>query len=242
VTPPVFFYDVAGVSVGDVVLLGGDEGRHAADVRRLRVGEEIWLTEGRGTRVAGVVAAVRRGELTVEVRDRRQVPAPEPVLVVAQALARGGRDEQAVEAMTEVGVDHVIGWSAERAVAKWTDRTAARWAATSRAAAKQARRVWWPTVSGPVSTADLAARCRGAELVVVLHESAETPIASLTVPPRGEVMVVVGPEGGVTDHELAQLSAAGPHVHVVRLGPTILRSSTAGVAALAVLSAATRWH
>ncbi|HWB67110.1 MAG TPA: 16S rRNA (uracil(1498)-N(3))-methyltransferase [Mycobacteriales bacterium] len=239
-TAPVFYAELIRVSTGDRVELAGDEGRHAADVRRLQVGEPIDLTDGAGAMAHGVVAEARRGALVVEVHERVEVPRPAPTLTVVQALAKGGRDEAAVEAMTEIGVDEVIGWSASRSVARWTDRTETKWRNVTRAAAKQSRRVWWPTITGPASTAAVADRCRRAALAVVLHEAATEPLANLTLPPDGEVVVVVGPEGGLTAEELATLAAAG--APAVRLGDTVLRSSTAGVAALAAICAATRWR
>jgi 16S rRNA (uracil1498-N3)-methyltransferase len=234
-----FFADLGSAGVGDQIVLDGDEGRHAADVRRLRVGEPINLTDGAGTVLRGAVSDVRRGRLSVAVESRVDVVASVLRLTVIQALARGGRDEQAVESMTEVGVEHVIGWKAERNVARWSDRTQTRWTAASRAAAKQSRRAWWPQISGPVTTAAAAEICRAADLAVVLHESASDPLAGLDFPATGEVVVVVGPEGGITDGELAEFRGAG--AQIVRLGRTLLRSSTAGVAALAVICAGTRW-
>jgi 16S rRNA (uracil1498-N3)-methyltransferase len=142
--------------------------------------------------------------------------------------------------MTEIGVDSVVGWQSERCIARWTDRTAPKWLATTRAAAKQSRRAWWPTVSGPAATEAVAELCRSADLAVVLHEAAVDSLAGLAVPASGETVVVVGPEGGITERELAMLGAAG--AVVVRLGDTVLRASTAGAAALAVLCAATRWR
>jgi 16S rRNA (uracil1498-N3)-methyltransferase len=242
VTAPVFFGDATAVRdavAGDRIRLAGDEGRHAADVRRLRAGESIDLTDGAGVMLHGVVAEARRGEVVVEVRGRVDTPAPTPRLTVAQALARGGRDEQAVEAMTEVGVDHVVGWEAARSVAKWTDRTQAKWTSTSRAATKQSRRAWSPQISGPASMGDLAALLRGADLAVVLHEQATEPLSGLAQAGMTNVVIVVGPEGGIDDGELGVLREAGGQV--VRLGDTVLRSSAAGVAALAVICAATRW-
>jgi 16S rRNA (uracil1498-N3)-methyltransferase len=220
-------------------VLGGDEGRHAADVRRLRAGELVDLTDGAGTVVHTVVEAVRRAELTVVVRERVVAPPPLPRLTVVQALARGGRDEQAVEAMTEVGVDHVVGWQASRSVAKWSDRTSAKWISTARAATKQARRAWCPEISGPATTPEVAALLRAADVGLVLHEQARQPLSGLVLTGATEIVVVVGPEGGIADEELAALSDAGGVL--VRLGDTVLRSSTAGVAALAVICAATRW-
>lgn len=236
-TPPVF--RAAGAITRGVTTLGGPEGRHAADVRRLAVGEPIALTDGAGTMGSGVVVAVRRGELDISIDDVSVVPSPSVRLVAVQALAKGGRDEQAIEAMTEVGVDEVVGWAASRSIARWTDRTEAKWRATVEAAAKQSRRAWWPAVSGPLRTAEVADRIARAALGVVLHESASESLTSLAIPAAGEVVVVIGPEGGITDEELAAYAAAG--ARVVRLGETVLRSSTAGVAALSVISARTRW-
>ncbi|MBV9486445.1 MAG: 16S rRNA (uracil(1498)-N(3))-methyltransferase [Frankiaceae bacterium] len=239
-TAPVFFATVGDTAAGDQIVLDGPEGHHAADVRRLFAGEAIDLTDGAGVMLHGVVAEARRGELTVDVTERVVQPAPTPWFTVVQALAKGGRDEDAVEAMTEVGVDQVVGWTASRSIAKWTDRTEPKWTATVQAAAKQSRRAWWPTVAGPASTADVAGRCEAASLAVVLHEAAAVPLASLSVPSHGEVVLVVGPEGGISDEELAAFTAAG--AAAVRLGQTVLRSSTAGVAALSVLSAHSRWR
>ena len=238
-TAPLFLVDAALLVPGRVVV-GGDEGRHASDVRRLRAGEPVLVGDGCGRIGEGVVASVVRGSISVDVAAVREESLPRVRFVVAQALAKGGRDEDAVEAMTEVGVDGVLGWQAARSVAKWTDRTQARWSATARAAAKQARRAWLPEVAGPLSTAALAERAAGAALAVVLHEDATEPLVARACPDEGDVLVVVGPEGGITADELDVLTAAG--AVACRLGPHVLRTSTAGVAALSVLSAATRWR
>ncbi|MBV9292929.1 MAG: 16S rRNA (uracil(1498)-N(3))-methyltransferase [Frankiales bacterium] len=219
----------------DRVELDGPEGHHAADVRRLRVGEAVWVADGRGLVVRGVVVAVARGRLTVEVHEREQAPAASPRFVVVQATAKGGRDVDAVESMTEVGADEFVGWQAERSVARWSDRAEARWEAAAREAAKQARRAWVPDVTGPASTADVEERIRAAALAVVLHEAATTPLTTVAVPSSGEVVVVVGPEGGLTDAEVDELTAAGGVA--CRIGSNVLRTSTAGVVALAVLGA-----
>jgi 16S rRNA (uracil1498-N3)-methyltransferase len=237
VTPPLFLVQAAALGA-DPVVIDGPEGRHASDVRRLRAGEPIWVGDGAGAIAEGVVTYVERGAVTVDVVRRRTVPPPSPRLVVVQALAKGGRDEDAVEAMTEVGVDEVIGWEARRGIAKWTPRTAARWEATVRAATKQSRRAWLPTVSGPAATAQVAERLAAASLAVVLHESAVEPLPA--PPADGDVVLVVGPEGGIDDDELAVFANAG--AQICRLGDTVLRASTAGVAALSVLNAATRWR
>lgn len=238
-TPALFLADRDALR-DDRVVLDGAEGRHAADVRRVRPGEAVDVTDGAGLLVRAVVAEVVRGRVVLEVTERVDVPAPQPRMVVVQALAKGGRDEAAAAAMTEVGVDEVLGWQAARCVAHWTDRTAAKWRATVREAAKQARRTWIPQVGGPLTTSDVTARLSAAALGVVLHEGATEPLVGLGSLEAGEIVVVVGPEGGITAGELTAFAASG--AHVCRLGATVLRTSTAGVAALSVLSAATRWR
>ena len=242
-TPPLFLAStemLAGADVGGRVVLDGAEGKHAADVRRLVRGEAISVADGRGLVVTGVVADVTRGRVTVEVQQREVVEPASPRFVVVQAVAKGGRDSDAVEAMTELGVDVVVGWQASRSVAKWTERSLAKWSAAAREAAKQSRRAWVPEVSGPADTADVAALLRASSIGVVLHESADASLANVSLPSSGDVVVVVGPEGGITDAELTTFRADG--AHVCRLGSSVLRTSTAGVAALAVLSAKSRWH
>jgi 16S rRNA (uracil1498-N3)-methyltransferase len=223
----------------DEVVLDGPEGRHAAAVRRVRAGEELDLVDGRGTRCTGTVVSTTRDTVTVAVRSRAVEPAPAPRITVVQALAKGDRGELAVELATEVGVDVVIPWRAARCVARWDgergDRHLERWRATAREAAKQARRAWFPEVLPPVSTAHVASL---PGTVLVLHEDAGTRLTE--VPVEGDVVLVVGPEGGIGADELAELTARG--ALAVRLGSTVLRTSTAGAAAAAVVSARSgRW-
>lgn len=235
-TPPVF-WSVTLADAGETVLLDGPEGHHAAAVRRLRVGGRLDVVDGAGEVAECVVASVDRDSLRCRVVVRRFVPPAQPRIVAVQALAKGGRDEAAVEAMTEVGVDAFVPWEAARSVARWKRD---RWTAVAREAAKQSRRSWFPDVSPPASTAHVCDLLRGAALAVVLHEAATEPLAGLDLPAAGDVVLVVGPEGGITDEELAAFAAAG--ARVCRLGSTVLRTSTAGVAAAAVLSTRSgRW-
>ena len=238
-TAPLFFVDTEALAAERIVV-DGDEGRHAADVRRLRVGERVDIGDGCGHLARGDVVEVTRGRVVVGVKSREEVPAPSPRFVVVQALAKGGRDLDAVEAMTEVGADEIVAWAADRSVARPTDRTLAKWSATAREAAKQSRRPWMPGVSGPCSTADVTNRLADAALAVVLHEEATEPLATLPLPAAGDVVLVVGPEGGLSDAEIDALGSTGAHIR--KLGDTVLRTSTAGVAALSVLSAVARWR
>ncbi len=227
----------------DTVVLSGPEGRHAATVRRVQVGEAVDLADGRGTRARCTVVALGHETVELRVRERVVEPPPSPWLVVAQGIAKGDRGELAVELATEVGVDEVLPWAAARCVVKWEgargERALARWRSTAREAGKQSRRARHPAVGDPVGLDALVARASSAT-TLVLHEEADVPLASVALPADGEVLLVVGPEGGITGQELAALTAAG--ATAVRLGASVLRTSTAGAAAAAVVSARTaRW-
>ncbi|WP_250009567.1 16S rRNA (uracil(1498)-N(3))-methyltransferase [Actinoplanes sp. M2I2] len=236
---PLFLVDV--LPTGASHTLDGPEGHHAADVQRLRAGETLILADGRGGSVTGEVTTVRKGSVDVEIRDRVQVPAPDPRLLVAQGIAKGDRGELAVQAMTEIGVDEILPWAAARSVAQWRGdrggRSRDKWVSTAREAAKQARRAWLPTVGGEpdCSTKQVAARLAAASAAFVLHEEATASLATYALPASGDIALVVGPEGGITDVELEAFTDAG--ATAVRLGREVLRTSTAGVAALSVLSA-----
>ncbi|KQV67557.1 16S rRNA methyltransferase [Nocardioides sp. Root122] len=233
-----------GVAVGSVVEVTGDEAHHAVAVRRLREGEQVVLTDGLGSSATGAVAATGKRVFSVTVASVSQEDAPSPAITVVQALPKGDRGELAVEVLTEVGVDRIVPWAAARSVAVWKGERAAKshakWQATAREAAKQSRRSWLPTVTPLASTGDLAAVLAGADLAVVLHEDATAPLSAVDVPTSGRIVVVVGPEGGIAPDELAALEAAG--ARTVRLGAEVLRTSTAGVVAVAALLSRTdRW-
>ena len=242
-TLPVFL--VEALPSGEEFLLDGPEGRHAATVRRLRVDEELVLSDGSGTLVRCSVVAVERDALSLRVVERWVEPEPTPRVVLAQALVKGDRGELAVELATEAGVDGVVPWRASRCVAKWEDgprgaKQLGRWRSTVREAAKQARRSRVPFVDEPVSTAQLSQRVSSSALTLVLHESASERLADVSLPDSGDVLLVVGPEGGITPEELAALRSSG--ARVVRLGPTVLRASTAAAVALGALGVLTsRW-
>jgi 16S rRNA (uracil1498-N3)-methyltransferase len=242
-TLPVFAVD-ADELTGDEIRLAGTEGRHAVAVRRIRMGEQIVLTDTRGAGALCVVRSVSKQSLTAEVLERRSEPPPSPRLVVVQAVPKGDHAERAVDLLTEVGVDEIVPWASTRTVVTWTgereEKALARWRATAHAAAKQSRRLWFPDVAALHTTDRVADRIAAAALALVLHETADTSVTAHDTPVSGEILLVVGPEGGVTDDELDRFTAAG--AHPVRLGPTVLRSSTAGVvAAAAVLSRTPRW-
>jgi 16S rRNA (uracil1498-N3)-methyltransferase len=234
-----------GAQVGDVVELVGPEGRHAVAVKRIEVGERIDLGDGVGTILhATVVQVTGRDSLRARVDERVVLAPPRPRIIVVQALPKGERGETAVETLTEVGVDVIVPWAAERCVARWTgdkaQRGPARWAATARAAGKQARRAWLPEVAGLARTADVEALVASVACAIVLHEEARASVRDIAVPSEGDVVLIVGPEGGISPDELDRFTAAGAQLAL--LGPTVMRTSTAGtVAAAVILAASPRW-
>ncbi len=231
-------------------MLDGAEGRHATTVRRLGPGEHVDITDGAGTMASCVITAARPGVLDLKVLERTYEPAPVPRLTVVQAIPKGDRGELATETMTEVGVDVVVPWAAERCVVRWRGdkaaRGAARWRSTAVAAAKQSRRSWLPEIAEPASTAAVASRVaalvsEGTGLAVLLDPDAGQALPALAGA-RGltEIVLLVGPEGGISPAETAVLAAAG--AVGARLGPTVLRASSAGaIAAALVMTAAGRW-
>ena len=253
-TNPIFFGDpaqVAAANPGDTFRLEGPEARHAVSVKRISAGENVDIVDGAGRRLTGTVSATGPSLLELSVEHAAEEPPAAVRFILVQALAKGDRDEQAVEAATELGVDHVIPWQSDRSIVRWKTEKAvkgqAKWQALTTAAAKQSRRAWIPGVEPVLDSRGLARRLADTDLVLVLHEEADAPLADAVrnLPGRSadatgrtaapaEIAIVVGPEGGISAAELELLRGAG--ALAVRLGPHVLRSSTAGPAALAVLN------
>ncbi len=226
----------AGVQVGSVVTLAGPEGRHAAVVRRIVAGEHVTITDGAGRGVRGPVVAVRKDGLDIEVGEVLTAALPAPRVVCVQALPKNERAEQAVDLLTEVGVDEIVPWQAARSLVRWSgergEKALAKWQAVAREAAKQSRRLRIPVVAPLASTAQVAARLAAAPAAYVLHEGASIGVATIR-PPRTEIVLVVGPEGGIAPDELAVFEAAG--AQTILIADTVLRTVTAGAVAVAQL-------
>lgn len=235
---PLFFWETKSAPViGQSVELGGAEAKHAASVRRMRVGEKLQLTDGKGLRVRGVISSVAADLLTISVTEVNQVAEPKLKTVLIQALAKGDRDELAIQACTEIGVNEVIPWAASRSVSRWEGPKIAkgisRWQSIVSEAAKQSLRVYTPQVRELVSTNQLATMVSSFDLVLVLEPTAAEKLGDVTLPQQGSIALVVGPEGGIAEAEIEQLVAAG--ARSVALGDSVLRTSTAGIAALSVV-------
>ncbi|MFF3317814.1 16S rRNA (uracil(1498)-N(3))-methyltransferase [Streptomyces sp. NPDC003035] len=246
-TAPVFVVEAVPGGPG-TFLLDGPEGRHAVSVKRLRAGEELVLTDGRGAWAECVVTAAEgKDQLTADVTAVHEDPEPAPRITVVQALPKGDRGELAVEIMTETGVDAIVPWAASRCITQWKGdrglKALAKWRATAREAGKQSRRTRFPEVADAMTTKQVTALLAGADLAVVLHEDRDHPsgaLADAELPAEGEIVLVVGPEGGVSPEELAAFESAGAKPY--RLGHSVLRTSTAGTAATALLLGRTgRW-
>lgn len=242
------FYVDALPGAGELAVVGGDEGFHAATVRRLRPGEQITLGDGAGTLAHCRVEDADRSGLRARVLERRDIAPADPSVTVVQALPKSERSELAIELATEAGSDAFVAWQAARCVARWdgprADKGLRRWAAVSRAAAGQARRAYIPPVDGVLSTAALtgwiAEQVAAGVVVLVLHDAATAGLAQVPLAGVAALVLVVGPEGGITDDELGALAGAG--AVPVRLGPSVLRTSTAAAVALGALGVLTsRW-
>jgi 16S rRNA (uracil1498-N3)-methyltransferase len=225
------------VEVGGIASIVGPEARHAVTVSRIGVGEDVAIGNGLGTIARGPVTSATPTELVIAVASVSTVERSAPGIVLAQALAKGDRDELAVQAATELGVDAVVPWAASRSISKWEGPKVAkghdRWSAVVREATKQSIRAWIPDVLDLASTKQLA-RLAAETRVLVLEPTATESLSSIDLDDR-DIVLVVGPEGGVAPGELTMLTDAG--ATLVKLGDNVLRTSTAGPAAIAVLNA-----
>lgn len=242
------FYVDALPGAGELVTVDGDEGFHAANVRRIRIGEEIDLSDGAGQLARCVVEDTGKGRLSARIHTVGIVAPARPLVTVVQALPKSDRSELAVELATEAGADAFVAWQAARCVARWdgpkVDKGLRRWGAVARSAARQSRRAYIPTIDGVVSTTELVRRTADAvaagAVVLALHESATQPITELPLTQADSLTLIVGPEGGIADAEITALTGAG--ARSIRLGPTVLRTSTAATVALGAIGALTsRW-
>jgi 16S rRNA (uracil1498-N3)-methyltransferase len=243
VSDPLFFSESLAANplpaIGDRVRLDGDDGRHAAAVRRIRRGEMILVGDGRGHGVRGTVREVGRDSLTLEVTEQLSEPEPRRRIIAVQALAKGDRSELAVELLTETGVAEIIPWSAARSVVRWSGergaRSLARWRSTAREAGKQSRRLRVAQVSEPMSTAEVIHRMATVDATLVLQEGTRRSLCDLELPDRAVLAIIIGPEGGIAPDELDVFTAAGGLP--VSISDGVLRTSTAGAVAVALLRA-----
>ncbi len=234
-TDALFLADVVGKNPGDIVDVSGAEGRHAVTVKRLRMGESILLADGAGTGVQAEVVDIGKAEFSARVTQVFEKQPAKIKWTAVQGLAKGPRSDIAIEALTELGVDEVIAWQATRSVVRWekkAEKGLAKWAATLREASKQCRRFDIPELSY-ANSKEVAQRVSSAACSLILHEDAETPLSQIELPAAGEIVFIIGPEGGISPQEAADFEQAG--AKMVSLGDYVLRTSTAGLVALSQL-------
>ena len=234
---PLFHKDNLVAEVGSLVELDGSEGKHAVQVRRMREGEAIQLSDGKGLRVRGTVAELSGSTLKLQVTGVIKEELPSRQITLVQALAKGDRDELAIQAATELGAMGIIPWQASRSISRWDGpkiaKGQARWQQIVSEAAKQSLRAYTPEVENIVDTKELAEIISNFDLVLVLDTSATATVAGAGIPASGTLALVVGPEGGIEQSELDALRASG--AKLVSLGANVLRTSTAGPALIAAL-------
>ncbi|MBJ7280658.1 MAG: 16S rRNA (uracil(1498)-N(3))-methyltransferase [Rhodoluna sp.] len=235
---PLFYMEGLQAAVGSVVTLTGPEAKHAVSVRRMQIGEAVQLTNGLGLRVKGTVSATSSSSLELKVSEVISESKPDLEITLVQALAKGDRDELAIQAATELGVFSVIPWQAARSISRWDSvkevKARARWQQIVNEAGKQSLRAFWPEVKPSVSTADLVKALGEFDLVLVLDVTGSQALSAVKVPKQAWIAIVVGPEGGIASDELEVLAGAG--AQLVTLGANVLRTSTAGPAVIAALT------
>jgi 16S rRNA (uracil1498-N3)-methyltransferase len=229
--------ELESTSVGSIVMLHGAEGHHASTVSRVRVGEKLAVGNGRGLLIQATVTATSKDSVELLVQTFEQIIEQQPRMILVQALAKSDRDERAVEASTELGIDVVIPWAADRSISKWEgpkiEKGLTRWSAIVREATKQSIRAYIPLVEPLMKTSNLISRLDGLN-VLVLDPTGTQSLSSVVLDHR-DIALIVGPEGGITDNEITQFARGG--ATIVTMGSNILRTSTAGPAALAILNA-----
>ena len=235
---PLFYKEDLQAAAGSVVTLTGPEAKHAVSVRRMQIGEAVQLTNGLGLRVKGTVSGTSSSSLELKVSEVISESKPDLEITLVQALAKGDRDELAIQAATELGVFSVIPWQAARSISRWDSvkevKARARWQQIVNEAGKQSLRAFWPEVRPSVSTADLVKALGEFDLVLVLDVAGSQALSAVKVPKQASIAIVVGPEGGIASDELEVLAGAG--AQLVTLGANVLRTSTAGPAVIAALT------
>jgi len=222
----------------NLIEVSGDEAHHAIKVLRITVGEEILLSDGVGNWVRASVENIEKKAFTAKVLEHGLQPEKSPRLIVVQGLPKSDRVKDAIEILVESGVDLIIPWQADRSISKWRQDSLDKWQSAVVAATKQSRRFRKPEIIDGLTLSQLLEIESENSAVLVMHESATTKLSEVVTSKFGgmsEIIIVIGPEGGISESELSILESAG--AHIVGLGPEVFRSAHAGGAALSAVSA-----
>lgn len=232
---------VPEITDGSKITVDGDEAHHAIKVMRMEMGEELQLTDGRGSWAQGSISSIDKKSFTVSITERGNVGRNHAELVVIQALTKSDRARETIELLVEAGVDRIIPWQSDHCIAKWKEDMLEKWHNSAVAACKQSRRYTIPAVETPITLTGIRERFTEKSLLLVLHESAQEKLSVVVSPSaisQNHIVLIIGPEGGISVDELRELSAIGGKV--VRLGNPVLRSAHAGMAGLAAVQALMR--
>ena len=231
-----FFVPDLPTAVGSTYEFGGDDAGHAIRVLRTQIGDGLALSSGQGAWSIVEVIAIAKKSMTVRVVSSGFEEALPVEFTVAQALTKGDRIKESIELNTAGGADVILLWAATRSIGKATPDLMNKLATTAREASKQTRRNRIPFVMGVLDAKKIAAEIPNYDLAIVFHESAAQKLTDVVKPGAIKVLLIIGPEGGITDEELALFKSAGAQVAL--MGRPIFRSAHAGMAALSGVNAA----
>ena len=222
----------------NLIEVSGDEAHHAIKVLRINIGEEILISDGAGNWVRASVENIEKKTFAAKVLERGFQQEKSPRLIVVQGLPKSDRVKDAIEILVESGVDLIIPWQADRSISKWQKDSLDKWKNAAVAATKQSRRFRKPEIIDGLSLSQLLEIESENSAILVMHESAETKLSQVVTSKfadMSEIIIVIGPEGGISESELELLQSVG--AHIVGLGPEVFRSAHAGGAALSAVSA-----
>ena len=218
----------------------GDEAHHGVNVLRLKTSEEVKISDGVGNWGVGTVSQVNKKSFTVEILDRGFEPTSKQRVVVVQAILKNDANKEAVDFLTQVGADEIIPWQSQHSIGKFDDKSLSKWQSAARESSRQSRRVRIPVISNAYSTENLISKIKGLQNIFVLHESAENRLSQIEINQEADVILIVGPEGGLSEIEVNTFVDAG--AKIVRLGESVLRAANAGAAAASVVMSRTgKW-
>lgn len=229
-----FFVPDLPTQVGASYSFNSEDANHAIKVLRIEVGEIFRVSDGNGGWANVKVNEVTKRSLETTVLEVGRQEPLDIQFTVVQALPKSDRAKEAVELLTEAGADVIVPWLANRSISR--TEVISKFATTAREASKQSRRLFIPQLHETVKEKGVIELIKNADLALVFHESAEVKLSEIITPQikAKNVVIVIGPEGGITDEELAAFAAAG--AHVAGLGRPILRSAHAGLAALSAVN------
>jgi 16S rRNA (uracil1498-N3)-methyltransferase len=227
-----FFVDDLPVKVGQSYEFDNEDANHAIRVLRMAAGDVFMLADGTGAWSQVKAFAIKKKSMEVEVIATGFQEALPTTITVVQALPKSDRAKEAIELLTEAGVDRIVPWAATRSIGKVSEK----FAVTAREASKQSRRLRIPEVTDIATTEQICEAIKLSDLAIAFHESSDVKLSdSISSHNVAHLLIIIGPEGGITSSELEAFKAAGAKVAL--MGRPILRSAHAGIAAVAAVSA-----